>query len=138
MLYVAAVVAFLLQRITLRHPRVNNYIPAALGFVAGAALAETGLGGWLASTLVSITGWVGGPFGVSGGWIVGGLAVILTVIVVLDVAVDRRPDRPAIVALMVLPLLYLATGGALGMVGTQLTGGAVDIGSGALTTLIGG
>ncbi|MGI5119303.1 hypothetical protein ACQEU5_07130 [Marinactinospora thermotolerans] len=139
MLYVVAIVAGVLMLMFLKRPKASlkGWVPAGLAFICGACLAETGLGGWLASTLVMVSGWIVAPFGIPAVAVVSGIALILTVVLAVDLAVDRKPDKPAAWSLLVLPVLLVGVGGTLGMVGAQVTDGMVQVGSGAVSALIG-
>lgn len=113
-------------------------VNAALAAIAGAALVETGIGSWLMGVLSSLAGWVGGIVGASATMVAGVAMLILTVMVVLDIAFDRRADKVAILGLILLPMLFLIAGGPVAEGGSQLVASVRDLGTGLLGPLIGG
>ena len=83
-------------------------LAALLIMVAGKAFSETGLGQWVASTLI------GGPlswFGSVSAWATV-LMIFAVAYAIFDVAVDRKLDKGGAAALFVTPLLLLLVGGS--------------------------
>lgn len=117
-----------------------TWVQGGLALIGGASLAETGLGVWLAARMSDLGGLVAGIFGgeVSGLLVVGVVTFIVTVIVCWDIGVDRVVDKPAMVGLIVLPLLFLAAAGPLADTGSGLTATVAEAASSSLGGLIGG
>jgi hypothetical protein len=113
-------------------------VNAALAAIAGAALVETGLGSWLMGLLTSLAGWVAGLVGTSAALVAGVAMLLLTVMVVLDIAADRKADKVAILSLLVLPMLFVVAGGPVADGGSQLVASIHDLGTGLLGPLVGG
>lgn len=120
------------------NPRWLWMVKAALAAFAGAGLAETGLGAWLAGVLRSLGGWVGGVFGAPAGPTLSVLALLIAVVVVLDIAVDHKADRAAIAGLILLPLLFVGAAGPVADGGSQLFAAIHGAAAAALGPLIGG
>lgn len=140
MFYVIAAAAFGLLLVL----RKRNKIPAlwavrgALALLGGSALAETGLGGWIAGLVTGLAGWVSGVVGGGSATLfVGVVMLILAVITVYDVAIDRKVDKPAMTGLILLPILFLAAAGPLASAGLSLTGAVNQLGV-SLSSVIGG
>lgn len=115
-----------------------QWVKGALAAIGGASLAETGIGIWLADLLSGAGGLVADLFGTSAGLVVGVATVIMTVVVVWDIVIDRKVDKPAMAGLIVLPLLFLAAAGPLADAGSGLTSSIAQVGADSLGRLIGG
>jgi hypothetical protein len=116
----------------------KQWVQAGLAAIGGASLAETGIGIWLSERLSDAGALVGSVFDSSGGLVVGVAMVITTVVVVWDIGVDRVVNQPALVGLIVLPLLFLAAVGPLAAAGSGLTDSIAQAAAGSLGQLIGG
>lgn len=138
MSYVIAATAFGLLFVLRKRSKIPWWVRAGLAAIGGASLANTGAGAWLAARISDLAGGLASVTGGSAALFAGVAALIMTVIVVYDIAVDKRADKPAMTGLVLLPLLFLAAAGPLAGVGTGITDAIANLGSSGLTTLIGG
>lgn len=140
MTWVIAVTCFALLAVLRRRskPTFLWMINAALAAIGGAALAATGLGGWIAGLIAGLLGWVGGMFGAPASGLAGGLVLLCVVVAVLDIVADRRADRPAITALIALPLLVLISAGPVSGGVAQVYDVVSEAGRSSVGHLIGG
>ncbi len=112
-------------------------INGLIAFMTGAALANIVLGEWVAGLFSGLFGWVGGWFGASAGITAGVVVLLVAAMVVLDL-IDRTADNPAIIGLVLLPVLFLITTGPVDAAGEQLYRAAESIGMSSLGRLVGG
>lgn len=139
MSYIIAATAFGLLLVLRKRNKTPWWVRAALAAIGGAGLADSGLGGWLAARISDIAGWVAGVTGAPSAALVAGVAaLILSVIVVYDIAVDKKADKPAMAGLVLLPLLFIAAAGPLAGAGAGLTEAITNLGTSGLTALVGG
>lgn len=113
-------------------------VNATLALIGGAFLAETILGAWGAGIATLLAGWVAGWIGTSGGVVLGAVVLVGTVWALWALLKDRTADRPEIVWLVVLPVLFLAAGGPIAENGSQLLGAVQQMGAASIGSLIGG
>ncbi|MEV4643651.1 MULTISPECIES: hypothetical protein [Saccharopolyspora] len=132
--FVIMVICFVLLWVLRKRTKIPWWVRAALAFIGGSCLANTGVGIWLADRLREISNSLvdQGPV------LVGGIALVVAVIVVYDIAVDRKADTPAKVGLILLPVLFLAAVGPLAGAGVGLSDAIADMGTNSLGKLIGG
>lgn len=87
-------------------------------------------GGWVLRSLLALMGGIFLTFSIVGVLLRSGLALLPIVIIggatvfalfvaIVDIASDRRADKPALLALAVLPLLLVAGAGPLAQAGTR-------------------
>ncbi|MBA8825306.1 hypothetical protein FHX42_002657 [Saccharopolyspora lacisalsi] len=136
--FAIALTAFGLLFVLRKRSRTPWWLRAALGLIAGASLANTGLGAWAAARVTDVSGLIGRILNANGALIVGVVALIVSVIVVYDIAVDRKADKPAMIGLIVLPLLFLAAVGPLATAGSGLSDAIAQVASNSIGKLIGG
>ncbi len=115
-----------------------QWVRGGLALIGGASLAETGVGVWLAARISDAAGLIAGLFGASSVLAVGAVTLIVTVIVCWDIGVDRVVDKPALIGLVMLPLLFLAAAGPLADAGSGLTSAVADVAASSLGRMIGG
>lgn len=140
MSYVIAAVAITLFVWVGRKRRIPGqlWIQGGLAAIIGGSVANIALGRWIAGVLSSLGSWIGGLVGASGALVIGGVALVVTIVTAGDIIADRKPDRVAQYGLMALPVLFLATGGTLAAVGGNLFDTFGQLGSQAVTTVVGG
>ena len=112
--------------------------------VAGAALAATAIGGWIAwvtSFFIGIPIWLLSLFGVvvpvADSTLLSIVVAGMLLILVLDL-LDTTADKPALVCLLLMPSLALHAAGPVAEVGMLITGGGQDLGAATLGRLLGG
>lgn len=87
-------------------------------------------GGWILRSVLALMGGIFLTFSIVGVLLRSGLALLPTVLVggalffaafvaIVDIASDRRADKPALVALALLPLLFVAGVGPIAQAGTR-------------------
>lgn len=136
---IIAATAFALLLVLRKRSKIPWWVNATLAAIGGASLADTGIGSWFASTVIGgVTGWLAGVTGGSGTLVAGVAALILTVIVVYDIAVDKKADKPAMAGLMLLPMLFIAAAGPLAGAGTGLADAVAQLGTSGLSAVVGG
>lgn len=109
------------------------WLKTALVLMFGASLADTALGGWLSGIILSVLGLLPGPTTA----IAGGLGLILTVIVIYGL-VDKSADKPEMICLAVLPMVFLAAAGPFAAAGSSLFGSIGDVGQATISRVVGG
>jgi hypothetical protein len=117
-----------------RHKKYKKYTSwavFALALIAGSAAALSFLGGWASALLLGLLAMLGAPGAAVG------IAALAGVVVLAGDLVDGTPDGAARVQALVLPTLFLATGGQLGLFGSQVTGAASTAGTALFGSLIG-
>jgi hypothetical protein len=132
---IVAVGAFGLMWVARRHSKfskVTKWLVFCFALIAGSALALTFVGAWASSAMVWVLGLLGAP-----GALVGVVALIGAAVLVSDL-VDGVPDGMARVQALILPTLLLATGGQLGVIGTEVTGAASSAGAALIASMVGG
>jgi hypothetical protein len=105
-----------------RAKKVIALATMAIAFACGCGFASTVLGQWGAGALGWATGLLAGWFGEQGvaTALHIGLAVLLVLCAAADIAYDRKADKGAQMAAVVLPtLLLLVVGGAMGQHGGE-------------------
>ncbi len=122
---------FILAR---RKKGVPWWLKAGVTFIAGASLAETAIGVWLAARVSDVVSIIPA----NPAYIIGGITLILLVLTVYDIGVDRKADKTALICLTILPVLFLAGIGPLAETGAGLTQAVSDVARNSLGTLIGG
>lgn len=115
-----------------------------LALVAGAALAATAIGGWIAwgmSFLIGIPIWLLSLFGVvvpvSDATLLSIVVAGMLFILVLDL-LDMTTDKPALICLLLMPSLALHAAGPVAEVALLITGGGQELGAATLGRLLGG
>lgn len=138
--FVIAATAFALLLILRKRskPKILWAVNAALAAIGGAALADTFIGDWIGAVFSAVGGWVGGIAGASATAVIGVVMLALVVMVIFDIAVDRRADTAAIVGLVLLPTLFVVASGPVAGGGSELFAAIREAGGGALGSLIGG
>lgn len=109
------------------------WLRTALVLIAGASLADTALGGWLAARLGDLLGLIPAPTPL----LIGGATLVGLVYVVYEL-LDKKADKREMVVLAILPTLFLAGVGPLANTGTGLSDAVAQIGSNSIGHLIGG
>lgn len=109
------------------------WLRTALVLIAGASLADTALGGWLAARLSDLLGLIPAPTPL----LIGGATLVGLVYVVYEL-LDKKADKREMVVLAILPTLFLAGVGPLANTGTGLSDAVAQIGSNSIGHLIGG
>ncbi len=111
----------------------------ALAFVAGIFLAASPPGGsWLAGGIRWFLGIIGGITGVAGPLIAGGILLVLTVIVVVDVAISRKGDSKTHNVLIIVPVLAIIAAGPVAEMWTSIGDTVQTAGGGGISRAIGG
>lgn len=115
-----------------------------LALVAGAALAATVFGGWIAwgaLFLIGIPIWMLSLFGVhvpvSDGTLLSIVVAGMLFVLILDL-LDTVADKPALICLLLLPSLSLYAAGPVAEVALMITGGGQELGAATLGRLLGG
>jgi hypothetical protein len=135
MYFVIMLICFVLLWALRKRTKIPWWVRAALAFIGGSCLANTGIGVWLANRFREIANAL---MGAQGPVLAGGIALIVSVIVIYDIAVDKKADTPAKVGLILLPVLLLAAVGPLAGAGVGLTDAVANMGANSLGKLIGG
>ncbi|MCI2421541.1 hypothetical protein MOQ72_29310 [Saccharopolyspora sp. K220] len=134
MYFVIMIICFVLLWVLRKRNKIPWWVKAALAFVGGSCLANTGVGIWLAGRFTDIANALVTP----GSVLVGGVALIVAVVVIYDIAADKKADTAAKLGLILLPVLFLAAVGPLAGAGVGLTDAIADVGANSLGKLIGG
>ena len=113
-------------------------VKGALALIGGVFFAETLLGAWAARAAATVAGWLGGLIGVSGAVVLGAVVLLGAVWAGWGLLKDRIADKPELVWLVVLPVLFLAAGGPIADNGSQLMGAVQQMGNASIGSLIGG
>lgn len=115
------------------------YVVITLTALGAAAFAQTPLGAWVASRVL------GGVLRVPARWMgapTAGLAatlmLLLIVIVVYDIIKDHKADKPAVLGVFVLPLLFLIAAGPVAGNGARLTQAVAAVATSGYSALVGG
>ncbi|PSK83051.1 hypothetical protein CLV63_14117 [Murinocardiopsis flavida] len=133
-MFVIALSALALMAAIKRHKKYKRFTAwgtFAFALIAGSAISLTFLGEWAGGLLAGLAGLLGAPAAA-----VGVIALFFLVGAAADLA-DGKPDGFARTSALVLPTLLTATGGALGLYGTQATTTVSQAGAALLGNLIG-
>lgn len=93
------------------------------------------LGMGVAAMFPGVARVVGGVLGVMGAGVLMLLAILA---IVIDVAIKKQSNKVALVALVALPLLFIAAGGPLADFGEQTTGSVNQTTTSGIANLLGG
>lgn len=104
--------------------------------LAAAAFASTKLGGWAAQLIGKILGFPAGWADVSSAMVAALLVICLIPGIIYGFVHDKSADRPEIVALFLLPLLFIIASGPVAAGGGTLTEALAGFGSQGLGYLI--
>jgi len=104
-----------------------------LTVIGASNLAVTGLGMWIAARLEDLVGLFGG----ASDFLAGAGMIVTIVVVAIDVGRDHKADKPAIVAVGLLVLLFLVADGPIANAGAQATTSIASATAGGIGTLIG-
>jgi uncharacterized membrane protein len=113
------------------------WVVAALAAIGGCAFANTGVGGWFAGMLRTILGLPAAWFGATTGMLAAIIAILMVVMVGYDIGHDHKTDRPAMVGLALLPLLFAIAAGPVGTGGVKVSDAIANIGNHGIS-LVGG
>lgn len=121
--------------------KFNNklwFVAPALLLMATCSLANTGLGAWIAHTIIGgLLGLLGGAFGISTSLLAGGIALIMLAGAVIDLW-DKKPDGFAKTAIIALPLLVILAAGPVASTAGGLFDSIAGVGHNGIAALIGG
>lgn len=109
------------------------WLRTALVLIAGASLADTSLGVWLATRFADLLSLIPAPTAV----LIGGATLVGIVYVAYELA-DKKADKREMVVLALLPTLFLAGVGPLAETGSGLSDAVAQVGSNSIGHLIGG
>ena len=111
-------------------------VPAALTFIAGAAMAEIVIGEWIARAVQGLANMVGDSSGSEGQMWLALLVAGMTIGVIIGLS-DFKADKGELRALLLLPTLFVATGGGgISGEGSQLSEAALRLASDGLSFLV--
>lgn len=112
-------VAFLYAAIRIHRarPAAAKYVGTGLAFLAGLGMLSTIVGGWMTSLGNTLAG-----VGVAG-------LVITAAIVAVDVAMDKKPDKPAFWAAFLLPIFIVIGMGGMSGLASQINDGGQRVSS---------
>lgn len=109
------------------------WLRTTLVLIAGASLADTSLGAWLAARLGDLLGLIPAPTAL----VIGGATLVGVVYVAYELA-DKKADKREMVVLAMLPTLFLSGVGPLAETGAGLTDAVAQVGTNSIGRLIGG
>jgi hypothetical protein len=120
-------------------PKFLWVVKVALALIAGASFAAVSLGGWVADRIRTVAGWIGnlGDLNMTSGQVAAVAVLLLVIATVLDVVVDRKADKVAIAAMVLLPLLFIVASGPVADGGSQLMAAIREAGAAGLGPMIG-
>lgn len=110
------------------------WLKAGLVFIAGAALAETGLGGWIAARINGLLQLI---FGGATPWVVSG-AVLVGIVYVIYQLGDKSADKREMIVLFLLPTLCLVAIGPIADTWTSLSDSVYQVATNSIGRGIGG
>lgn len=112
------------------------WVVAIFAALGACSFANTDLGGWAAGLLRSLLGLFGGVIGVSAA-LLGALAVLICIpMVVYGFVHDRKANKPELIGLIVLPLLFIIASGPVAANGGRLSDAVSHFGSNGLSYLV--
>jgi uncharacterized membrane protein len=136
MSYLICIAAYgLLWVINSRSAIKKWWLIAALAAIGGCSFANTGIGGWCAGMLRTILGLPASWFGASAAMLAAIVALLMIVMVGYDIGKDHKTDRPAMVGLALLPMLFAIAAGPIGTGGVKVSDAIANIGTHGLTLL---
>lgn len=109
------------------------WLRTALVLIAGASLADTSVGAWLAARLGDLLGMIPAPTPM----LIGGATLVGVVYVGYEL-LDKKADKREMVVLAILPTLFLAGVGPLASTGAGLSDAVSQVGTNSIGHLIGG
>jgi phosphoglycerol transferase MdoB-like AlkP superfamily enzyme len=119
MLLIASALLFAALRVhksSGKHRQITSYAGVALAFLAGCGFLGTLVGSWMGR----VASWAG---------VIGVVSLIACVVIlVVDIAFDKRPDKPAFWAALILPLAIVFGTSQIPNVTTLVEGGADQVG----------
>lgn len=120
------------------------YVSLPSAIIAGLLLAASNVGQWLGNILLMaadmaaglVNAIIGG--GVSGAMVLGLVALIGTIVIIIDLLKDRTCNKAAIAACTVTPIAALYAGGLVGQTHGALRDAGGSVGATLVSTMIGG
>jgi len=137
MFLLAAVFLFVVYLIIKKRKKIPWFIPPAVLFTAFCSFSLSGPGGWAGGVLANIVGWPAGWFGVGITTAVTALLVLLVLVAVVDMW-DKKANKFAIAAFVLVPLLALSAAGPVAQLINEVRGGVSEIGTSGVSSLVGG
>lgn len=118
-------------------PKFLWLVKPVLACIAGSSFAETGFGNTVAGWIGGIAGWVGSWFGIGGSIIAAIVVLGLVIILFREIVVGRNSNSVELVALLVLPMLFLVSAGPIAQSGSQIAAAWANMGQASIGRLVG-
>lgn len=114
------------------------WVVGIVAALAAAAFASTNLGGWTAQLIGRILGFPAGWIDVTPAMLAALVVICLIPVIIYGLVHDKSADKPEIIALFLLPLLFIIASGPVAAGGGTLTEALAGFGSQGLGYLIQG
>jgi hypothetical protein len=109
------------------------YVVSILFAIFSVSLAQTIVGGWLVAGLRWLIGLTRLPIGA----LAGALVLLALIVLVADIWKDKKADKLAQVAILLLPILFVVAAGPIAPTGRNLTDSFANISANGLAFLTG-
>lgn len=136
MFFLTAVFLFVVFLLIKKRKKIPWIVPPVVLFTAFCSLSLSDPGAWLAGHLGGFVAWMGSWFGVPGVIAISAVLVVLVLAAGLDL-MDKKADRIAIAALVLVPMLALSAGGPVAQAVNEIRGGVAEVGTTGVGGLLG-
>jgi len=109
------------------------YVKSILFAIFSVSLAQTIVGGWLVAGLRWLIGLTTLPIGALGG----ALVLLALIVLIADIWKDKKADKLAQAAILLLPILFVVAAGPIAPTGKGLTDSFANISANGLAFLTG-
>lgn len=136
MFFLSAVFLFVVYLLIKKRKKIPWWAPPAVLFTAFCSFSLSDWGGTVAGWIGGFFAWIGSWFNVPGTWAVTAVLVLLVLAAVLDIACDKKADKYALAAMVLVPMLALSAVGPIAYAINEVRDGVAVIGTNGVGGLL--